>query len=298
MPQRFYVAFCLLMSSIQDSFLGQQERSSNNLNWSATLSYYSLVHGGRLLCFLALGDYPTTHAELRRVFSPLSRPRPEQRPRRDGYPFDWLRGFAALTGPRSEQSHPEEGGAGTAWREMITSYLNAVHVAQVEPRLTKFGRVLGAAAPLRNDSNYEALLIAHEYQHVTMSTAFERLSGHMSNAAEATLPFLVDAFNGFRSHDPGLLRDRDEYESFLHEYVHVRIGSAIQHKIADSPTLGERLQEILARLETRRTGVRFDHLEDQVSMAVFGGKAQLMRQFEERIADLERETIGDGDPVI
>ena len=54
-PQRFYVAFCLLMSSLQDAILGQKERQSHNLNWSATCSYYSLVHGGRLLCFLALG---------------------------------------------------------------------------------------------------------------------------------------------------------------------------------------------------------------------------------------------------
>lgn len=34
-PQRFYVASCLLMSSVQDAILGQKERETNNLNWSA-----------------------------------------------------------------------------------------------------------------------------------------------------------------------------------------------------------------------------------------------------------------------
>jgi hypothetical protein len=64
LPQRFYIGFCLLMSSVQDFILGQKEQKSRNLNWSATCSFYSLVHGGRLLSFLGLGDYPRQHSEL------------------------------------------------------------------------------------------------------------------------------------------------------------------------------------------------------------------------------------------
>ena len=58
-PQRFYIGFCLFFSAIQDWALGQKELRVHNLNWSATCSYYSLVHAGRLLTFLALGDFPT-----------------------------------------------------------------------------------------------------------------------------------------------------------------------------------------------------------------------------------------------
>lgn len=36
--QRFYVAFCLLMFTIQDFLLGLKEREGQNLNWSATCS--------------------------------------------------------------------------------------------------------------------------------------------------------------------------------------------------------------------------------------------------------------------
>lgn len=92
---------------------------------------------------------------------------------------------------------------------MIAAYLNQVHVADPEERLTKYGNVLAAAAPLRNDSNYETLLIAHEYRHVAMSDAFSNLSMHMAAAAESTLPLLIDAFNGFRFHDPDLPESRD-----------------------------------------------------------------------------------------
>lgn len=289
-PQRFYVAFCLLMSSVQDFILGQKERASNNLNWSATCSYYSLVHGGRLLCFLALGDYPTSHAKLRHVLS--SRPQPRTIPRReqDGYPFDWLRGFATLAGGQPSQVRGNEAGTVGEFRQVIAAYLNHVHVEEVERRLAKVGAMLAAAGPLRNDSNYEALLIAHEYQHVTISEAFDDLSRHMANAAESALPFVIDAFTGFRRHDPDLPQGRDEYESLLHDYVHDRIGGAIRRKLGGSVPMEAKLKDVLSLIDTCSIGARYEHLEAQMSMGVFGGKAHLMREFQGRIENLAKET--------
>jgi hypothetical protein len=55
------VALCLLMSSMQDYFLGLKESEEGNHNWAATCCYYSLVHAGCLLVFLALGDFPMSH---------------------------------------------------------------------------------------------------------------------------------------------------------------------------------------------------------------------------------------------
>lgn len=287
-PQRFYVAFCLLMSSIQDWVLGLKERESQNLNWSATCSYYSLVHGGRLLCFLALGDFPTSHSQLRSVLAQGSQPTRNRRGGVDGYPFNWLRDFITLTGGRRQLQPP--GGQAESLRQMITDYLEETCVSEARQRLERFGTVLAAAGPLRNDSNYEALLIAHEYQHVTMSSAFDRLSRYMASAAESAVPFFVDAFNGFRHRDPDLPGNHDTYEAFLHNYAHGRIGDAIRRKVGQSSALGKRLDEFLMRLETRPTGVSYDHLEEQVSMTVFGNKAGLMRAFEGRIEDLRNAT--------
>ncbi len=289
-PQRFYVAFCLLMSSIQDWILGQKERASNNLNWSATCSYYSLVHGGRLLCFLALGDYPTQHSRLRDIFSAHQQQQRNRPSGRDGYPFDWLRGFASLAVGQAHQRCADDADRTPDFRRMIVSYLNQVNVAGAEESLTKFGAVLAAAAPLRNDSNYEALLIAHEYHHVAMSDAFNKLSLHMATAAESTLPFLIDAFNSFRLRDPDLPSTREEYEAFLHVYVNDRIGEAIRRKLGGSIPLETKLEDVLRLVGTRPTGAQYHQLEDQVSMALFGGKARLMVDFERRIDDLSRVT--------
>jgi hypothetical protein len=173
---------------------------------------------------------------------------------------------------------------------MIAAYLNQVQVADVEQRINKLGEILEAAAPLRNDSNYEALLIAHEYRHVRISRAFDKLSLHMGAAAEATTPFLIDAFNGFRLHDPDLPEIREQYEAFLHEYVQVRIGDAIRRKLGESATLETKLDEVLASIGTRSVAVRYDQLEEQVSMFLFEGKARLIGGFQNRIDDLVRVT--------
>src|SRR5207244_4019820 len=90
--RRVYISFCLLTSSIQDALLGCKERDASNLNWSSTCSFYSLVHTGRLLCFLALGDFPTRHQGLRNLLSTTASTDFKNQ-RDDGFPFDWLRKF-------------------------------------------------------------------------------------------------------------------------------------------------------------------------------------------------------------
>jgi hypothetical protein len=292
-PQRFYVALCLLMSSVQDYILGQKERQSSNLNWSATLSYYSLVHGGRLLSFLALGDFPTSHSALRRLFLPSLHPSSSSCGSGNRYCFDWLSKFAKLTGSETVHAVPNEVGASREFPGKIAAYLKQIQVAGVESQLTRFGAILEAAAPLRNDSNYEALLIAHEYEHGKVTAAFERLSRHMGDAAETTLLFFVDAVSGFLRHDPCLSSSPDEYEALLHHYVHDRIRAAIRRKVGDSATIEEKLENILTRLGTQPTAAPNVRLVEQVSREMFEGKAKLIENFENRISELERATMGE-----
>ena len=203
--------------------------------------------------------------------------------------LDWLSGFADRADGLWGQALPGslEGSPGE-FRQIIDAYLEQVQVPESKTRLTRFGAIIAATAPLRNDSNYEALLIAHEYKHFTMSAAFAELSRHMAGAAESALPLFIDAFNGFRHHDADLPLTRDAYEAFLHEYVHARIGDAIRGKIDDGNALGTKLDDVLMRIGTRPTDARYDDLERQVSMAVFGGKAGLMRHFEVGIENLAR----------
>jgi hypothetical protein len=295
-PQRFYVALCLLMSSIQDFLLGHKERRSANLNWSATCSYYSLVHAGRLLAFIALGDYPTSHAELRRLFGRSSHQARRRLPGRDGYPFDWLRGFSAEVRSDS-QGHELDAQAPSTCspselRDAILGYLTDTGVQRTAERLELFGDVLAAAAELRNDSNYEALLMAHEYEHVSMTSAFANLAKHMCEAADSSRPVVLDAFTCFLRRDPDLEEDRPGYVAWARQYLTRRLLPAIGRKVAGFDDLQEKLNGIVSGLDLPATRGDYQHLEDVASLHIFDAKARLMARFVDRIEKLARATGG------
>lgn len=295
-PHRFYVALCLLMSSIQDLFLGVKERTSANLNWSATCSYYSLVHAGRLLTFIALGDYPTSHGALRQLFGRGGPQSTRRSPPRDGYPFDWLRGFSAEATSRSGQRRvsPATPRAGPSeLRGAMVAYFISIGVQSVAEGFDQFAAVLKAAAELRNDSNYEALLIAHEYDHEVMSSEFNSLAIRMCEAADKTRPFAIEVFTAFLDNDPDLETERAEYRAFANAYLNGRLIPAIDRKLADSGDLKKELRDIVQGLVRLPADGDYHRLEEAVSFGIFGGKARLMRGFREKIEDLRRATNGE-----
>jgi hypothetical protein len=282
------------MSIIQDSLLGLKEQSSANLNWSSTCSYYALVHAGRLLTFMSLGDFPTSHVGLRWLIGITERP-PRRLPRaRDGFPFDWLRGFIVEASPGIRQNEanlaPPSPWGYQEFREAMVQYLTYTGVDRAAERLHRFGAVLAAAAELRNDSNYEALLIAHEYEHVTMTSAFERLARDMVAAADSTLPFVEEAFTCFLRSDPDLESDRDGYMAFTREYLVRRLVQAVDRKLVRFDGLKKKLRQAVARIELPATDVDYHHLEHRVSREFFGAKARLMGEFQGRIEKLRRAT--------
>lgn len=285
-PQRFYIGFCLFFSAIQDWALGQKELRLHNLNWSATCSYYSLVHAGRLLTFLALGDFPTQHRDLRKLLCATDEGRSENvRPGTDGYPYDWwLRKFCGGRYVRGSAPWPL-----AELRGMIVQYLLQLGVPSAERQLERFGSLFSTAAPLRSDSNYEALLIAHEHRHVSMSSAFEDLAKCMNSASESQVSFVVETFSAFLRNDPDLGTERPAYASFLRDYLEVRLLPGIQRKLEALPEVHQRIREFLGPLTRVEIEASYSHLEEAVSREMFEGKASKMRSFRSGIDRLCRE---------
>ncbi|MGI8602742.1 MAG: hypothetical protein ACR2OZ_07045 [Verrucomicrobiales bacterium] len=121
-----------------------------------------------------------------------------------------------------------------------------------------------------------------------MSDAFEKLSRSMASAANLQLTLVIDAFNSFRHHDPDLPQQRDQYEAFLYEYVHNRIGDAIRRKVGSSSPTASKLCNIISRISAYPLSADYHILENQISMDVFGSKSRLMMDFRERIEDLSK----------
>ena len=293
-PQRFYVALCLLMSSMQDFFLSLKESEDSNQNWAATCSYYSLVHAGRLLAFLALGDFPKSHSKLRLLMAASHNPRDTAPRLANKYPFDWLQEFQSL----NELSPGEKKKSVTdkdyhALRNIVVQYLDDIEVANASMRLERYAKLLSAGANLRNDSNYEALLIAHEYEHRVMTSGFGRLAVSMSKAARTAVLMATDAFNGFLHHDEDVATNRAAYNSFLWEHLHGRIRDAIRNKLSGHEALIRRVDEHINRIHASETRAAHENIEMFTAWGIWGDKSALMRGFVSNLEQLEEITAGE-----
>lgn len=289
--QRFYVACCLLMSSVQDWLLGLKEKEGKNFNWSATCSYFAMVHAARLLCFLAHGDFPTSHAAMARFLC--------GRPGRSS--MNWLRDFS-LEGIEQKcldrQAHDD-----------LLEFLQRLGIREGQRRLKSFGELLDGGRGLRNDSNYEALLIAHEYHHhgdtplgaqhtryppghhrypVDLTDAFGKLADCMSEAAERGMELGIETFIAFMDCDPSLGRERDALRGFFCEFVVKRVREAIDHKLGGNHRCVAELEKVVDKLlSSKRIRGDFSDVVRSIHQEVFGLKQSLMARFAGKVDRLK-----------
>ena len=178
--QKFYTAFCILVSACSDYATGATLQRDNKLNWACTALYYSLVHAARLISFVETGDFPTSHSELSKLFSGgefVRKPR-------DTWVKRTLQPFAREQGFQVEAA----------------DHFNLISVPD---GIRKYmGDKLEIARKLRNDANYEGLLISHEYNHVKVAESFNRLAFASQLASRMFLPIMISCFKDFLDGSP------------------------------------------------------------------------------------------------
>jgi hypothetical protein len=173
--QKFYTAFCLLGSACNDYAVGIDLRNEKELNWAVTALYYSLMHCGRLACFIAYGDFPTGHGNLNRLFA-IGKVKV-------GRDKDlWMGRFRDSLGVGSHEIQPQKIYA----LEDLVSYF-VTYCLDVEAQFRKWGQILSEAKELRESSNYEGLLITHASSHILVTPAFENLVRRFSIVGEKHL---------------------------------------------------------------------------------------------------------------
>ena len=165
-------------SALGDYAVARDLHCHNKLNWASTAYYYSIVHALRLMCFIAKGDFPEGHSELARLY-------------KDGKCDNkktWLCNFASVD--RTSFS-----------REQIEEYFRQSSSLS-DILLREWGEILDTARECRNDSNYEGLIIAHEYKHSHVTVDFNRLADVLRGACERALPKVIFLFKNFIDAQP------------------------------------------------------------------------------------------------
>ncbi len=271
--QRFYILICLALSSIHDHFFGVEERRRGNHNWSATISYYSIVHAARSLVFQALGSFPTGHSQLGSLLSG-----------RFTGQLDWLQRFDR-TLPNAERP------ADT--RAILATHLrDALGLRTADNDVARLAEILQHAKKLRNECNYEALLIAHQRHHVIVADAVEQLAADMEQAADEVGSLLARTLVAEVQRGPDIPEDqRPTYRALAHDYLQF----GWQHRIEPGLQASDVRQQLRAYMDTITfDGPRADYdvLERAISLpgrdGLFDTKQGLMKRYQDDIQEFGR----------
>jgi hypothetical protein len=279
--QRWYIHLCLFAASVHDHFLGQKEAESGNHNWSATMSYYAVVHACRAIVFQCFGDFPRAHNEMAVLLN-------QDVPLRAGSKvrFNWLSEFSGHSVPQlaPRTSHELE-----ETRRMLDEFLREELLSTaLADRLRLYGPLVSAAKELREDSNYEALLIAHERQHPHVTPAVESLSSHLTEVSRAFISLARDALIAGLKTDREIENDRPRFMAFAGEFFRERLRICLRDDL--SPELHKAFVEWIESIGVPPTELPTDSLWDNVSYGLFGPKAQLMKAYIEKIDQFGERT--------
>lgn len=235
------------------------------LNWAATSLYYSIVHTARLLIFVAYGDFPTGHTQLPDCFDG-----------RAPTATTWLSKFLGQVGvPRDRRT-----GAEVNARRMELFWTGA-GVADAGHVLQTVGAALRSAKDLRNDNNYESLLIAHEYRHTGLTELFARLAAAMRILARKTSRTAAQCFAAY-------MRTRSLGEqTFIVDCCRRRVLEPIRewHSEAIHREVETMLADILCLDASDEAGAR--DIDLLTSRTYFNEKEGLLRDFYLKIRTLE-----------
>ena len=267
--QHWYITFCLLMSAAHDHLTGVSLFQSENLNWSITANYYSMVHSARLLCFLEYGDFPMSHKALQKIFNPEN----------NGFVmFDWLRKLYN----ELENITGEENPASVK-----------VNVSDLRNTLDpngNIGCILGALGKLRNESNYEALLIANEKNHIYVTERFQELARLAQKASDLAFECAINQYT------TAVNKGNWEHWGPLYiaaesnEYVRLRMLYDLRRKFGGKVETDSFLSSLEKKLIFSSKDLPVieenNSFEEAIRMEFFNEKMSLMQAFENKINDL------------
>ncbi len=273
--QKFYLTFCLYISAILDFTVANELKQKRILNWSAVSSYYSMLHTGRLIIFIVFGDYPTSHSNICKFFND-----------KQDIKCNWLKNFDS-SNDRTNIS----------FDELCEYYEDNLKLKNVREKLRKFGEKFEKARKLRNDSNYESLLIAHEHNHVYVTSSFMHLSKIMISVSRSSVETATKCFHNYIENDNCLNKDRYVYQYFVEKYIDLKIYDRIKENDSFNNGILQTLRPIISSLEdiystkqytfnNSTVTEKFNRLEEKTSMKMFSGKTELMKEFAKKINDL------------
>lgn len=282
--QKLYVALCLYISAASDFAVGIDLKNHSKLNWSTTASYYSIFHSARLIIFLAVGDYPQKngHQDIKDVFTGIDNA--------NLFSGNWLKKSARNAGFQS--SREDE----FTLAQLCSYYKDCLQFPNSDRLFPTIGKILKNAKTLRNNSNYDTLLMAHEWHHKQVEDDFIKLSNSMSDGAKLCLKISTQCFKSYISYASEIDLRREETKYLVKHYIDGRLYPSISQRIEDQSILNtvkectRELYDLQYDMENiKDSNKKLDEFEKSFFRDNFGEKDELMTEFKGKVNDLEQK---------
>jgi hypothetical protein len=239
-----------------------------------------MVHSLRLFWFLMYGGYPTKHDQLGKGFQTKAKP-------------NWaIYGMEKAKLPLSS----------AIFQSLLRNEFKIPTLADAVPLI---GGMFETARELRNDSNYESLILAHQYFHqgnevkrVHVPREMGRTANTMSKASQLVLQFAMQIIDyAFRNGQPwigvGSPYSGADLKALLWGYVRDKILGVNDRQEPSTAVLAEWLQglpDAAQDIKNAETGTNnpAKELIDSIRYGVFFGKQVIMEKFRDEAGKLER----------
>jgi hypothetical protein len=278
--QRLYICSCLLWTALHDRDVATR-LVSESPNSSAIAAYYSMVHALRLVWFVLYGSYPTGHSKMAMCLSrEISDGEAPQFP-------DWARDQFACDANNSSRI------ARDALEGAIRDGLQRTDLANELPRV---GQLFEKAIKLREDSNYESLILAHQYYHgspgVDVADEMTKATTAMRSAADKVLTFVGNLVaSSFQANDwycPASAFSAEDLRNLMLGYVATTAGHSDQ--LQEGQTLLRwfgGLGDLTSTFEQRKAADRAMSLRTYAKYGVFDLKRGIMDYFRTKVSELQ-----------
>ncbi len=167
--QRMYKLYCSYAVIVFDLATSKQLYENRSYSWAITSGYYSLMHMGRFICLLGIGEYPTHHSNLYKFLNGNNGNRIRD--------FDHT--FDELIGQLKMYSEDES----------------------LEEEIKKFGLYLGKVKEIRENNSYDFFIIYHQINHSILSAQFERVFKIISDLMNHYFKIVSELFFDYIEHD-------------------------------------------------------------------------------------------------
>lgn len=284
--QKFYTAISLLGIAIINFLTGHRLSDPFPSAWGNVSYYYSMVYCVRVLLFLAVGDFPTSHTGLANALCVQNQTSLRGSKIKYHYKYDWLTQFL------SQDDRNKYGINSTTLisNQLVTERLSSLTSEEFDlSLLKKIGRKLDSARLTRNIENYDSLIAFHHVDHDRVTEIVNNLREELRKSAKILLVKTILTFAKSVLNNPR----RSYYLPFLNQHIQLTGEDAIRknitvYKLSEYYPEIEQVFSEHGLIDNSYPDFHHGAVYLNIRRSAFGQKDKLMTDFEDKVNAFSR----------